>query len=70
MIDHKERIRDYLLDYQTEFRIKEKLWSIVDDGGKGGVNVKMGRLMSLSVDETLTEPIAELILADSRGMHL
>ena len=70
IIDHKARVRDYLLDYQTEFSIKDKLWSIVDDGGKGGVNVKMGKLMSLSVDETLTEPIAELILSDSRGMHL
>ena len=70
IIDHKTRIKDYLLDYQTEFHIKDKLWSIVDDGGKGGVNVKMGKLMSLSVDETLTEPIAELVLADSRAMHL
>ena len=70
VIDHKERIKDYLLDYQTEFHIKDKLWSIVDDGGKAGVNVKMGKLMSLSVDETLTEPIAELVLADSRAMHL
>lgn len=70
IIDHRPRIKQMLMDYQTEFVLKDKIWSIVDDGGKGGVNVKIGKLMSLSVDETLTEPIAELLLADSRSMHL
>ncbi|EXJ61399.1 uncharacterized protein A1O5_11714 [Cladophialophora psammophila CBS 110553] len=69
VLDHKERIEKLLLDYQTEFEIKDKIWSIVDDRNSA-INVKIGMLMSLSVDETLTEPIAELILSDVRGMHL
>lgn len=69
VLDHKARIERLLLDYQTEFDIKERIWSIVDDR-KSAINVKIGKLLSLSVDETLTEPIAELILSDVRGMHL
>ncbi|OQV02598.1 hypothetical protein CLAIMM_07765 [Cladophialophora immunda] len=69
VLDHKPRIEKLLLDYQTEFDIKDRIWSIVDDR-ESAINVKIGKLMSLSVDETLTEPIAELILSDVRGMHL
>ncbi|ETI28134.1 hypothetical protein G647_00583 [Cladophialophora carrionii CBS 160.54] len=69
VIDHKERIEKLLLDYQTEFDIKDRIWSIVDDK-ESAINVRIGKLMSLSVDETLTEPVAELILSDVRGMHL
>jgi len=69
VLDHKARIQRMLLDYQTEFAIKDQIWSIVDDR-QSAINVKIGKLMSLSVDETLTEPVAELILADHRGMHL
>ncbi|KIW45381.1 uncharacterized protein PV06_03777 [Exophiala oligosperma] len=66
VIDHRPRIEKLLLDYQTEFELKDKLWSIVDDR-KSTINVKIGKLMSLSVDERLTEPVAELLLSDSRG---
>jgi len=69
VIDHKERIQTLLLDYQTEFELKDKIWSIVDDG-ESAINIKLGKLMSLSADEILTEPIAELLLSDGRGMHL
>ncbi|EXJ89556.1 hypothetical protein A1O3_02623 [Capronia epimyces CBS 606.96] len=69
VLDHRSRIERLLLDYQTEFDIKERIWTIVDDG-RSAINVKIGKLLSLSVDETLTEPIAELILSDVRGMHL
>ena len=69
VIDHNERIEKLLLDYQTEFDIKDKIWSIVDDRDSA-INVRIGKLMSLSVDETLTEPVAELILSDARGTHL
>jgi hypothetical protein len=58
-----------LLDYQTEFEIKDRIWSIVDDRSSG-INVKIGKLSSLSVDERLTEPVAELLLSDARGLHL
>ncbi|KIW16445.1 hypothetical protein PV08_06498 [Exophiala spinifera] len=67
VIDHRDRIERLLLDYQTEFDLKDKLWSIVDDR-KSSINVKIGKLMSLSVDERLTEPVAELLLSDARGM--
>ena len=69
VLDHRARIEKLLLDYQTEFEIKDRLWSIVDDR-KSAINVKIGKLMSLSVDERLTEPVAELLLSDVRGVHL
>ena len=34
IIDHKERIEKMVLDYQTEFVIKDQIWSIVDDKEK------------------------------------
>ncbi|KAL6245349.1 hypothetical protein RBB50_007347 [Rhinocladiella similis] len=67
VVDHRDRIEKLLLDYQTEFDLKDKLWSILDDQ-KTAINVKIGKLMSLSVDERLTEPVGELLLSDSRGM--
>ncbi|KIW78486.1 hypothetical protein Z517_08323 [Fonsecaea pedrosoi CBS 271.37] len=69
VLDHKPRIEKLLLDYQTEFDVKDKIWSIVDDRDSA-INVKMGKLMSLGIDESLTGPVAELILSDVRGMHL
>jgi hypothetical protein len=69
VVDHRPRIEKLLLDYQTEFQIKDKIWSIVDDR-ESAINVKIGKLMSLSADELLTEPVAELLLSDVRGMHL
>ncbi|KPI40096.1 Alpha-xylosidase [Cyphellophora attinorum] len=69
VIDHKAHINELLLSYQTEFTLKDKLWSVVNDGGKGAANVKAGKLMSLGIDAALMEPIAELILSDSRGMN-
>lgn len=67
--NHKERIARLLLDWQTDFDIKDRVWSVVSDR-KSAINVKIGKLMSLSVDERFTEPVAELMLADHRGMHL
>ena len=69
VIDHKPRIKELLLQYQTEFTLKDKIWNIVNDEGKGPANVKAGKLMSLGIDEALMAPIAELILSDSRGMN-
>jgi hypothetical protein len=69
VIDHKPRIKDLLLGYQTEFALKDRIWSIVDDQGKGAANVKAGKLLALGIDEALMEPIAELIFSDSRGMN-
>jgi len=69
VIDHKQRIEKLVLDYQTDFDIKDRVWSIVDDKNSA-INVKIGKLMSLSTEEIFTEPIAELLLSDVRGMHL
>ncbi|EHY58216.1 hypothetical protein HRR83_004925 [Exophiala dermatitidis] len=69
VLDHKARFERLLLDYQTEFDIKDRIWGIVNDR-RSAINVKIGKLLSLSVDETLTEPVAELILSDVRGMQL
>ena len=69
LIDHKPRIKDILLDYQTEFHIKDQLWNIVVDS-KAPISSKISGLFALGLEEELVGPIMELMLADSRGMHL
>jgi alpha-glucosidase (family GH31 glycosyl hydrolase) len=66
VIDHKPHIKQMLLDYQTEFALKDKIWNIVDS--KAPSNAKVGRLLALGVDNVLLEPVIELVLSDSRGL--
>jgi len=69
IMDHKPRIQNILSDYQTAFDYKDKVWAVVDDQ-KSAINARIGKLMSLGLDEEIIGPIAELLLADNRGMHL
>lgn len=68
VLDHKPRIEKLLLDYQTEFSIKDQIWDAVVQNDGAGINVKLGRLMSLGLDEALMGPVAELLLGDERAM--
>ncbi|KAJ4266279.1 hypothetical protein NW762_004263 [Fusarium torreyae] len=64
VIDPLKRIQDLILDYQMDMWTKEKLWAVVK--ASQPTAVKIGRLMSLGLDEELLGPIQELLLADSR----
>ena len=67
IVDHRPRIKQMLLEYQTDFALKDRIWSVVDDGSKSTVGVKVGKLMSLGVDEALVGAVMELLVADSRA---
>ena len=67
IIDHRPRIKQMLLEYQTDFALKDRIWSVVDDGSKSAVGVKVGKLMSLGVDEALVGAVMELLVAESRA---
>jgi hypothetical protein len=65
IIDHSQSISDLLLDFQIEFSVKDKIWAVIETTQP--TTVKIARLLSLGLDEQLFGPLAELLLADSRG---
>ncbi|KAI1065025.1 hypothetical protein LB507_000762 [Fusarium sp. FIESC RH6] len=64
VLDPLKRIQDLILDYQMDMWTKEKLWGVVKAAQPTAV--KVGRLMSLGLDEELLGPVMELLMADSR----
>ncbi|KAM0426633.1 hypothetical protein ACHAPT_007949 [Fusarium lateritium] len=64
VLDHSKRIQGLILDYEMDMAAKEKLWGVVQSSQPTGV--KIGRLMSLGLDQELLGPVMELLLADSR----
>jgi hypothetical protein len=64
IVAHSQRIRNMLIDFQTEMALKDKIWATVST--KKSVSSKIGEIMSLEHDEAVTGPICELLLADSR----
>lgn len=64
IMDHTETIDRLLQDFQIKFLQKDRIWEIVQaDQPK---TVKVGRLLSLEIEDALRGPILELLLADSR----
>ena len=66
IIDHTERIKAYVLDFQIDFQVKDKIWDILMDK-KRPLNTKLSKLLSLGMDEAVSGVFAELLLADSRA---
>ncbi|KAF5018251.1 hypothetical protein F66182_9780 [Fusarium sp. NRRL 66182] len=64
VLDPSKRIQDLILDCQMDMWTKEKLWGVVK--ASQPTAVKIGRLMSLGLDEGLLGPVMELLMADSR----
>nr|POE62868.1 alpha-xylosidase [Quercus suber] len=62
--NHTQSISQLLLDYQTAFRSKDRIWEIIQTSQP--TTVKVGRLLSLGLHEAFVGPIVELLLADSR----
>lgn len=67
VIDQTERIKAYILDLQIEYAKKDALWAVLTDH-KTPLNVKVSRLLAIGLDEAVSGPFAELLLADSRAM--
>ena len=77
--DFSPRLFQLLLDFQADFAVKDQIWSILDpehtpfgrslsfDAKEAPLGVKVGQLMALGLDEALTGPVLELLLADSRS---
>lgn len=62
--DHMESFNRLLLDFQSEFYFKNKIWEII--GKDQPTAVKAGSLLSLDIDQVFKGPILELLLADGR----
>lgn len=64
IVNHSAKIRRLLLDFQIDFGLKDRIFSITES--KQPVAVKVGRLLSLGLESAISGPIVELLLADSR----
>ncbi|KAH6693584.1 glycoside hydrolase [Plectosphaerella plurivora] len=62
--DWTPQVEALILDLQIEFHIKDKLWDIWR--AKQPVAVKVGRILTLGLEEAISGPILEFLLADSR----
>ena len=61
-----QRLHRMLLDYQVNFALKDRIWATAS-AEKVLVALKVGQLMTLSIDDPLLGPVLELLLADSRA---
>ncbi|KAF3906781.1 Alpha-glucosidase [Arthrobotrys entomopaga] len=64
--DHTARLQNMCLNYQTDFDQKDVIWDIVKNGQQP-INVRVGSLLALGLDEAIIGPFLEVMLADSRA---
>lgn len=64
ILDHSTKLIEMLYDFQIEFETKDRIWEIVQTTQSPAV--KVGRILSLGLEETIYGPVLELLLADSR----
>lgn len=62
--EEKEHISSIILNFQIEFSIKDQIWKIVNQSHAAGI--KAASLMALKLPDYISEPIVEILCADSR----
>lgn len=67
IIDHTERLRTMLNDFQIHFHDKDKIWAIVES--PQSVATKITQLLNLGIQETIYGPLVELLSADDVHAH-
>ena len=67
IMDYTETIKDFLVHFQIEVALKDKIWEVIQSTQP--TTVKIGRLLSLGLDDAIFGPLAELMLSDSRNEH-
>ncbi|KAK9238971.1 glycoside hydrolase [Lipomyces kononenkoae] len=70
VIDHMPRLEHLIMGYQTEFKLKDRLWNVIEDLKNRPMNAVVGRLMAMGYDDAIVGPIIELLLADRRAIQL
>lgn len=70
LINHKPRLAHLVLDYQTEFEIKDRLWAVVENMTNAPLNVTLGDLVTSGYEAAIVGPIVEQLLADRRATRL
>lgn len=65
VIDPTHRLHDQIMDYQTDFKVKDLLWQVAAHR-EMSVNAAISTLTPQGYDEAITGPTAELLLADRR----
>ena len=64
VLDHSQRLRDMLLDFQISNNLKNNIWEVIQ--ADRPATLKMAQLISLGLESNWVGPLAELLLADSR----
>ncbi|CAM1500408.1 Fc.00g095700.m01.CDS01 [Cosmosporella sp. VM-42] len=67
ILDQTETISELLVDFQIEMVLKDKIWETLREAQP--TPVKIGRLLSLGLEEEVLGPLVELLLADSRAAY-
>lgn len=67
IMDYTKMICDFLVDFQIEIKLKDKIWEIIQTAQP--TTVKIGRLLSLGLEEAVFGPLAEIILSDNRSKY-
>ncbi|KAJ4286375.1 hypothetical protein N0V88_008042 [Collariella sp. IMI 366227] len=63
-VDITARVQGFLMDFQMDMGLKEKIWSAIQSSRP--TVVKIGQLETMGLGEDLLGPVMELLLADSR----
>ncbi|KAK8915673.1 hypothetical protein H634G_07907 [Metarhizium anisopliae BRIP 53293] len=64
VLDRSARLKSWLLDFQIEFAVKDKILAAVE--GNKSLASKIGGLMSLGLEADYTGPVVELLTGESR----
>jgi len=67
VLNHTSAISAMLEDFQLEIFTKNDIWEVVR--ASQPVTVKVGRLLSLGLEDVLVGPLVELLLSDSRAEY-
>ena len=64
VLDHLDTMSSFIAQTQMKYSDKDKVWTIME--AEHPETVKVGRLLSLGLDNAITGPIVEWLIADSR----
>lgn len=67
VLDNTKSISDILVNYQIDIKTKDEIWKVLT--AEQATVTKMGRLLSLGLEEALVGPLVEFLVADSRSIN-
>ncbi|TLD21813.1 glycoside hydrolase family protein [Venturia nashicola] len=67
VLDNTNPVSDILVNYQININIKDEIWKVLT--AEQATVTKIGRLLSLGLEEALVGPLVEYLVADSRTVN-